>query len=106
MIELMSLSEINVTEVILGAVLTIISIIITITLYRLALGRKLRALFYFVLGFFLISLWSFLETLDELFVKNITREIIFNIGGRVILIIAMIILIFAYRKLAKTKYTR
>lgn len=98
MLELMSIAEIKIAEVILGIVFTLITIIITIALY------KIKKVPYFVLGFLLITLWNILETLDELFLQGIARELIFNIGGRIILITGVIVLLLGYRKLTKTKY--
>ena len=97
MLELAHLAEIDIVEVFLGIFFIIFSLAITVYIY------KMKKSSFFVPGFALIILWSMVEILDEFFVKNITREIIFNVGGRIVLIIGLLFLIFALNKFLKLK---
>jgi len=92
MLELKALTDVSIIEITLGLVFTLISIAITFYLY------KMKKTGYFVNGFVLLTLWNALETIDELFIKNATRELIFNLGGRIILIIALIVLILGFKQ--------
>lgn len=92
MIELRTLAEISMVEVTLGILFTLTSLAITIYLL------KMRKFGYFIYGFIFITLWNILETIDELVIKNAARELIFNIGGRIILIVGMILIILALKQ--------
>ena len=97
MLELNPLSDILVSEIALGALLLLLSLLIVFYIFK---TKKFNLFFY---GFSLIALWNFLEFLDEFFVKNDSREIVFNIGGRVILIIGLIVLVFTMKKFEVSK---
>ena len=91
MLELKSLYEISGS---LEVYLSIIPIIISISIMYYVFKNKKPMLLY---GFTSMTIWYILEALDNLFLKGIERELIFNIGGRVILIIGMIFFIIAFR---------
>lgn len=94
MLELLPLAFLNTSEIVLGIVLVIASIMIAIYLFKMKKAS-------FGWGFILITLWNILETVDEFFVKEATRELIFNIGGRIVLIAGIIVLIFTMRVFSK-----
>ena len=97
MIELLPLTEVKLAEVFLGIIFVIISIIITRSLI------KLRKLPYLASGFLFIILWSLIEAFDEFVVNSAVRELIFNIFGRIILILGLVALIIGHKKLLKTE---
>ena len=98
MIELLLFSEVNLLEVILGIIFFVISFFITFFLYQI---KKFNALFF---GFLFFTLWNFLEVLDEFVVKSLLRELIFNVFGRFILIVSLIIFIIALKRMPKHIY--
>jgi len=97
MIELLPLTEVKLAEVFLGIIFVIISIIIAKSLI------KLRKLPYLTSGFLFIILWSLIEAFDEFVANGVARELIFNIFGRIILILGLVTLIIGYKKLLKTE---
>ena len=92
MLELKALTDVSILEVVLGIAFSLISIAVTAYLH------KMKGRCYLFYGFALLALWNIIEVIDEFFVKNEIREIIFNIFGRIILIIALIYMIFGLRK--------
>lgn len=92
MLELKAMADVNVFEVTLGMLFVLISVIITAYLH------KMKGRCYLVYGFVLLALWNIMEVVDEFFVKNAAKELIFNIFGRIILVIALISLIFGLRR--------
>lgn len=98
MLEFLLPSEINSLEVALGSIFFVVSLFITIFIYKI---RKFNAFF---LGFLFFTLWNFLEVLDEFFMKNLLRELIFNIFGRFVLIAGLVIILFALKKIPKKIY--
>ncbi len=98
MIELLPLSEVNSLEVVLGVIFSVISLFIIIFLYQ---TRKFDGLFF---GFLFFTFWNILEVLDEFVAKSLLRELLFNIFGRLILIVSLIILIVSIRKIPKKIY--
>ena len=100
MLELLKLSEISTLELFLGGFFIIMSIIMTRYIYKLKKGS------YFFYGFLIMVFWTLMEFSDEFFVKNITREIIFNVGGRAVLIIGLLFLVFAMKSFLSNGETK
>jgi len=80
------------SEIVLAVLLIFLSVYITFFIYKIKKGGL------FVYGFAFIVFWNILEGFDEFFVRNFAREVVFNIGGRVVLIIGMLMIYFALRK--------
>lgn len=92
MLELRALADVSFFEVFLGTAFALVSIAVVVYLH------KMKGRCYLTYGFGLLALWNILEIIDEFFVKNAAKELIFNIFGRIILIVALIFLIFGLRQ--------
>ena len=97
MLEILPISEFNVLEIVLGIVFSLVSLGVTMYLFQMKVERRT----YFLWGFILLTFWNVLETIDELFIKNASRELIFNVGGRIVLLVGIVVLIFAMRTFTK-----
>jgi len=100
MLELKALENVDKLEVILQLLLTLISLITTVYIYKS--GSKN----YFTYGFALVTIWSFIETIDEFFIGNEDKELILNVGSRIVLLIGIISLISASRKFLDSEKKR